>query len=366
MDVTAHHIPSGETCIVTVGGDDTVLRLKKSILDALSLTEVRGICLRFDGSDLPLGDDDDKVSNTALEAGDTVNLVYTRASIKEGVMPLEHGIYALALSPCDGYLAVTHVPNCVTLFRTATAEKLWTAEQTTDHLTPAFSMCSRWVSFEKIRDGTTVDVVDVVTGVVKQSLQGSCTAWSPCGTYHITFCKSKLLVYCADTGEVVRVVEDSAWADHDLELFNLAVTERYAVCCIQNDIVLYDYILGVRHATMSGHTLPVTYADISPDRKLIASCSVDADVRIWDIDRKKCIHTIRDVRSYDVVLCSHSRNVVVSNGHTITVWSYEPTLEYVSRHEVGGHTTEHGVAITKCGDFLFLPNQHGVNVVYLG
>lgn len=48
--------------------------------------------------------------------------------------------------------------------------------------------------------------------------------------------------------------------------------------------------------SFKGHTNWVRCARFSPDGKLIASCSDDKTVKIWDIATNKCIKTFSEMK----------------------------------------------------------------------
>jgi centriolar protein POC1 len=57
-----------------------------------------------------------------------------------------------------------------------------------------------------------------------------------------------------------------------------------------------------------GHTNWVKNARFSPDGKLIASCSDDKTIKIWDISSNQCIKTFNEMKGKSLFLALYTYN----------------------------------------------------------
>lgn len=100
-----------------------------------------------------------------------------------------------------------------------------------------------------------------------------------------------------------------------------------------NDVPGFELIRELR-----GHKAAVTRARYSPDRTMIASCSDDGTVKIWDAQRGELKHTFEGHERgvSDVCWVRDSRHVgSVSDDKTIRVWSIAKEKEI---RRMRGHT----------------------------
>jgi U3 small nucleolar RNA-associated protein 12 len=67
---------------------------------------------------------------------------------------------------------------------------------------------------------------------------------------------------------------------------------KYAVSLQNCQIHLFFADTGKPFLKLYGHKLPITHFDISSDNALLVSCSVDKDIRLWDMDFGHCIKSI--------------------------------------------------------------------------
>ena len=65
-----------------------------------------------------------------------------------------------------------------------------------------------------------------------------------------------------------------------------------ATCSPDETVRLWDVAMGCEAAVLKGHTGPVYRICFSPDGQLLASCSWDLTVRLWDIRTRTCKMTI--------------------------------------------------------------------------
>ncbi len=55
------------------------------------------------------------------------------------------------------------------------------------------------------------------------------------------------------------------------------------------------------HTTLRGHTGTVWGVVLSADARLLASCSEDAPVRLWEVNSSTCLRILRSDRCYERV-----------------------------------------------------------------
>lgn len=63
-----------------------------------------------------------------------------------------------------------------------------------------------------------------------------------------------------------------------------------------------------------GHTNWVRRASMSQDCSLIASCSDDKSIKLWNTETGSCIHTYKDQKSYAVYLAWHPSSCYIAVG----------------------------------------------------
>lgn len=68
--------------------------------------------------------------------------------------------------------------------------------------------------------------------------------------------------------------------------------QKYAVSLHNCQIHIFFADTGKQFLKLYGHKLPITSFDISSDNSLLVSCSVDKDIRFWDMDFGHSIKTI--------------------------------------------------------------------------
>lgn len=86
-------------------------------------------------------------------------------------------------------------------------------------------------------------------------------------------------------------------------------------------IRVWDVKNGKSHKTLPAHSEPVTAVHFNRDGTLIASCSHDGLIRIWDMQSNNCLKTLVDSANPPV---SHVK--FSPNGKYILASTYDSTL----------------------------------------
>jgi WD40 repeat protein len=109
----------------------------------------------------------------------------------------------------------------------------------------------------------------------------------------------------AKTSKVFRLHNSDVWVTRFVPNSNLL-----ASCSVDSTVKLYDPATGIVAAVFA-HADGVTYFDFSDDGKLLATTSYDQKVRIWDVASHSVVQTL--------------------SGHTRTPWSvsFSPDAKYL-------------------------------------
>ena len=99
---------------------------------------------------------------------------------------------------------------------------------------------------------------------------------------------------------------------------------QLAVAC-SIGIWLYNVRNGTEEVFLKGHTELVNSVAYSPDRKILASCSNDWTIRIWDVDQQKHIKTLGGYRGpvNSVAFSPDGKTIVSGSNDGIRVWNVE-------------------------------------------
>ena len=355
MDITGHF--ESASCVIEVDGNATLAQVKGKLVAELGVPRARHVGVRMRGGG-DIGNDDLRICDTEMDEGCAVELYCTGANITPGVIPSEdtEEAYSLTLSPCDRYLAViwTGSVEGLSIFDTATRESLC-------HFpchyacNPSFSPCSEWISCGN-EDTNCAEVHDVKTGALKHSFgdegdERLATAWSPCGTKLLSYCKHKgLQVWDIATGVLVH-----EWGHIECSLVMVVTGDRVAMFGESSeDVTIWDYTTGVEVLVL---TCPskVDYLALSPNQRFIAACY--NGVSVWNIETGECVFEHdSEYRCFDVAV---SNDVVAAySSDTLCVWSIS-TCQNLLHHEFENNNT-YGLAISSCGAVVMYGRGEGV------
>ena len=367
MDITGH-FESG-SCVIEVDGSATLAQVKGKLVAEFGVPHARNVGVRMRGGG-DIGNDDLRICDTEMDEGCVVELYCTGANITPGVVPGSQEAFVLTLSPCDRYLAVMRNRGGLSIFDTATHECLchFPCKYT---CSPSFSPCSEWISC--VNDNMNrAEVYDVKTGTLKHSFgdEGDerwATAWSPCGTKLLSWCRKGfnpgLQVWDIATGVVVHT-----WS-HIVKCADMMVVAGDRVATFgetSKDVTIWDYTTGAEVLVLACLS-DVEYVALTPNHRFIAvSCS--NCVRVWNIETGECVFE-------DISVCLPGSNaqdywtdVAVSNdvvavysSSTLCVWSIS-TGEQLLRRKLGG-CDSFGLAISSCGGVMMYGRDKGVAIV---
>lgn len=97
--------------------------------------------------------------------------------------------------------------------------------------------------------------------------------------------------------------------------------------------------------TLAGHTRGVSKVEFSPDGKLVASCSADADIRIWDTATGKCLKVLKGhTRGINDCNWSYNGRFICASSDDLTVSVWDITKNKMVK-QMKGH--EHWVMCCK-------------------
>ena len=354
MDITGHF--ESASCVIEVDGSDTLAQVKGKLLAELGVPRARHVGVRMRGGG-DIGNDDLRICDTEMDEGCAVELFRTGANITPGVIQGLDGMYLLALSPCDRYLAVmwgginkTHV----SIFDTETHESLCQFP-CLSFRTPAFSPCSEWISCIN-KDTLCAEVRDVKTGALKHSFgdEGDMrwsTAWSPCGTKLLSYCRKGLQVWDIATGVLVH-----EW-DHIAKCHVMVVSGDRVATFLRCEIIVWDYTTGVEVLVL---TCPsrVDYVALTPNQRFIAACC-EHYVRVWNIETGECVFENDSEEVWGDIAVSNNV-VAVRSYDTLCLWSIS-TGEQLLHHDCECEATS--LAISSCGGVVVYEGFESVEIV---
>lgn len=114
----------------------------------------------------------------------------------------------------------------------------------------------------------------------------------------------------------------------ELELVNavkISPDKKLLATCTSTGLIhIYDYANGTHKTTLLGHIKGVSDIAFSPiDSSILASCSDDLTVRIWSIAKAACIRILKKHTYHVSALCFNSKgNLLVSGAadETVVIW----------------------------------------------
>ncbi|KAF9786779.1 WD40-repeat-containing domain protein [Thelephora terrestris] len=95
--------------------------------------------------------------------------------------------------------------------------------------------------------------------------------------------------------------------------------DMIAVGLRSGDIMILDAITGSSRSDFSGHEGSVVCLTFSPDGTLLVSGSVDATLRLWDIQTGGVMRTFRD-KACSVAISSDAITIASGGTHTVRLW----------------------------------------------
>ena len=357
MDITGRF--ESASCVIEVDGSDTLAQVKGKLLAELGVPRARRVGVRMRGGG-DIGNDDLRICDTEMDEGCAVELFSTGANITPGVIRQGlDGMYWLALSPCDRYLAVVwgrRTKTHVSIFDTETHERLCQFPCLSSR-TPAFSPCSEWISCIN-KDTKCAEVHDLQTGALKHSFGDAgddrwSTAWSPCGTKLLSCCKSKgLQVWDIATGFLVH-----EWDRIMLFNYVMVVSGDRVARFVNRDITVWDYTTGVEVLALSCPS-HVCFMALTPNQRFIAACC-EHYVRVWNIETGECV--FEDVSGNGWSDIAVSNDIVAAHSlDALCLWSISTGEQLLHRDFENERTC---LIISRCADVVIYHRSERVEIV---
>ena len=360
MDITGHF--ESASCVIEVDGSDTLAQVKGKLLAELGVPRARHVGVRMRGGG-DIGNDDLRICDTEMDEGCAVELFCTGANITPGVIQGLDGMsHSLTLSPCDRYLAVMwggrtaggRKKTGVSIFDTETHERLCRFP-CLSFRTPVFSPCSEWISCIN-KDTQCAEVHDVKTGALKHSFGDAgddtfATAWSPCGTKLLSYCRKGLQVWDIATGVLVH-----EWGHILLCKYVMVVSGDRVATFVNRDITVWDYTTGVKVLVL---TCPshVDYVALTPNQRFIAACC-EHYVRVWNIETGECVfendseNVWGDIAVSNDIVAAHSFD-------TLCLWSISTGKQLLQQES----SQKNSLAISSCGGVVVYEGHGSVEIV---
>ena len=365
MEVVGHY--NENSCVVGVSHDDTILQLKQHIIAALDLRcDATWLSLRAVGCDVDLGDAT-RVSETALEGGDNVDLVQRAAAVQTGSFAVEGKCIFLVVSPCTRYVAVVCDDENTFIHSTETHTLLTTLTGTT-YATPVFSPCSQYVASSNV--DLTIHVHHIPSGTQRElSLPGGhpdpepelLVGWAPCGRYILSVANPILKVYEAESGSVVHEWTHVECAGG----YNLPVThDSVLIEKTRQAVAFWNYRTGVCTGSFDLGD-DVYFSSLSEDGSVAVACGAHGKVRVWDVSTQALLHDLTATHNSvlsDVSVSSSGKVLAVCSEVHIFLWSLQ-TGALLRTITHGGSGEEFGVVLSRCGQWLFHVSGKSVDVV---
>ena len=354
MDITGHF--ESASCVIEVDRSATLAQVKGKLVAELGVPRARHVGVRMRGGG-DIGNDDLRICDTEMDEGCAVELYCTGANITPGVIPRSKDTYSLTLSPCDRYLAVMDRGNGVSIFHTETHNYLC-AFLCDYNSNPSFSPCSEWISCLN-KNTQCAEVHDVKTGALKHSFgdegdERKTTAWSPCGTKLLSWCKNKgLQVWNIATADVVH-----EWGHIADGVSAMVVAgDKVAMFGKSSHFTVWDCTTEMLFVL----TCPanVGYVALTPNQRFTAACYPDG-VLIWNIETGERVFEDFSGRHWTDVAVSNDV-VAVFSADVFCAWSISTGKQLLRRDFV--ESGSFGLAISSCSGVLMYGGDKGVEIV---
>ena len=153
--------------------------------------------------------------------------------------------------------------------------------------------------------------------------------FTPDGRYLVSASDDKLIrVWDLKTGRTVRTLRGQLGAGHEGKIFAMALSPDGQWLAAGGypsrwGIRLYDFPTGKLVALLKGHTNVVYSLAFSPNNRYLVSGSFDKNAILWDVKRKRRLHTLQGHTDhiYAVGFTPDSKRVVTgSYDHTLRLW----------------------------------------------
>ena len=166
-------------------------------------------------------------------------------------------------------------------------------------------------------------------------------------------------------------IETIVQSGHYLNILDAAFSpDGYliATCSPDETVRLWDVAMGCEIAVLKGHKGPVYKICFSHNGRWLASCSWDLTVRIWDIQSRCCIRVLdsseqKSLMSVDEITFSKSDQYIVSGG--MTRYS-DPTQIRVWHWESGQEIKNFEIPETKVSALAFSPDESLIAIAQSG
>jgi len=167
----------------------------------------------------------------------------------------------------------------------------------------------------------------------------------------------QIRVWDIETGRTERTLRGQIGAGSEGKIFAMALSKdgRWLAAGgfmgsdteYQDAIRLYDYPTGKLVALLKGHTNVVNALAFSPDSRYLVSGSTDKKAILWDVSKKRRMHTLQGHTDhiYAVAFTPDGKRVVTgSDDHTLRLWQIRNGKQIAT---LKGHTDKvYAVAIS--------------------
>ena len=348
MEVTGHS-ESGETCVVTVGPDETVHSLKRLLLDELGEGgDAARLALCLHGNDTRL-DEEERICDIALEAGGAVDLIRMHGPPRLG--HICHGGRLVSLSPCNRYAAVTTVSKTVQLFSPETHVVLGSFPAS-PNVAAKFSPLGDWI----VSGHPSKNVLQLHcarTSNFVRCFDETHLVWTPCGLMLTgkKDCPVLKLWSPEESEECLRTVEVGV------------VEELYGVSAKGGAVLMRgeveDVVVGrsMRNGEvlfrLQGHTNSVRACVLSANETTIYTSARDRTCRIWH-PTGACIAVFLLDAGHTLALAKHNRFATHSDNE-LSLWS----VVRGRPQSKGTYPNTHSFALGKCGKVVLVVDREG-------